>query len=454
MPRFTVPRTRTAPNHPSNSPCPMRPWSPWIEQPFFYHPNRSIRPQRISFYDLPYEIHMMIFNFVVSKETRKFPMPYEVVNAQMDQEADDEALMAEAMDVFLFGADEAPDQAEMAEMPDDQVDQVVDNAWVVELANHPLAVPDTVDVGAEALPSAAQLELLFNHGQAAAMAAQATAPAVTTEEAPVEKKPKSKKITYPTDNAYELLRSAQKRPSNDWKLDPDKYLNTDDIWGMLSLVRTCRSINATFTPKLLKYLVNTTYGMYLHEVNRMEAELYYVVKADPVSTSNWYFFNRKEPLVYWDQIEEDENRADEEANPEGYRGLTPFNQFAGHEYDEWEMFVHKEDEYDWNGMLSGCTELDWSDPWHMNALIFTACHDEAVMGDFLRGYIKFLKKYDEGKWWKWLGRDVMLVLVRYPTFRMDPWVENLVRKEFELEGSEKRQTTLEEFADRGDRMKN
>src|SRR5690606_19445824 len=126
----------------------------------------------------------------------------------------------------------------------------------------------------------------------------------------------------------------------------DKYLNTDDVWGMLSFIRTCRLVHANLAPLLLDYLVNTTFEIYSHEVKRTVPGIYGMIVDEEPRVSNTLFAYRKEPLAKWDQIQEDEAHADEAANPEGYKGLTPFNQFPGHEYDEWEQLVHRDDEYD------------------------------------------------------------------------------------------------------------
>jgi hypothetical protein len=83
----------------------MRPhWEQYEHKPFYYHPNRTIKPQRVTFYNIPYEIQMMIFKCALEKDTAKLPFFNETIDRhQEDAEAEEEAAMAEAMQGFLYG---------------------------------------------------------------------------------------------------------------------------------------------------------------------------------------------------------------------------------------------------------------------------------------------------------------------------------------------------------------
>jgi len=79
----------------------MRPFQEIYEWKLYhYHPGRTVKSQRITFYHLSYEIYMMIY----MKDTCKSPFSDEFIdrNAE-DTEGKAEAAMPEAMENFLHG---------------------------------------------------------------------------------------------------------------------------------------------------------------------------------------------------------------------------------------------------------------------------------------------------------------------------------------------------------------
>ncbi|RPA87598.1 hypothetical protein BJ508DRAFT_410359 [Ascobolus immersus RN42] len=489
MLEFTVPQTQTAPSHPSNAPCLMRPQRErYDSKPFPFHSNRAIKPQRISFNDLPCEIHFMIYKYALSKDFQKLPSHRDIVaaNPNLVREEEETLLMGDAMEDFLqlplatglnmledgLAVDTWDDLDDWQVQEEDDDDDDDGDDWSQEDGGNFEDSDISGDEGQnqEAIPFFGQPE-----PEGGAVLDQVTPPTPSLEpQTPYEvaamllhqaatfqalppptntsiKPKKQKKIAYTTDdsdetssNAFELLYAAQRRPPH--RVHDLGYVNTDTIWGLLSLTRSCRLVYYTLSPLLIPYLASLTIEMYRHEVSRAYEYTFQMINSGVDDHKFERMIRKNEHLLYWDQTSEDEIRADEQANPEGYAGLTPFNQFPGEEYDEWEFRIHMEEERDWTGMWLGMEGRPWWDVWQLFALICTACHDRSIMEPFLEEYCREIKGKSR-HWGKWIVRDVLEEVLRY--CRFDPWVVDCVYREFGLKRC-LRQRTMDEFVVRLD----
>ncbi|RPA87100.1 hypothetical protein BJ508DRAFT_410659 [Ascobolus immersus RN42] len=565
MPVFSVPRTSTAPNHPTNRPCPMRPLNPHRMKPFYAHSPRPVRSQRITFYDLPFEIHLMIYGHVLGKDMQK--MPY--VDDYDDEAEEEEAMMAEVMESYLYGANQ--DESDMDDLAEDvevgvggltmeelqevhemamvgnlddsdgdggdedmlgfdeveameaewQAQMETADAWaqaqgaIAELTESQMVadeetatsdlseseheVPGFIDVDADVddesdldgsesgvesssdtgSDSNSQNDDVSDGGPGAFKLppgdtfdemmdnfvtdlidkpTPSTPPEPLSPEATEELKEellaslkalithhpelgpaclrgfrkllREKRKRAPPMNAFKILFEAQKRLNwEPWVL-PERYLNTDDIWGQLSLLRASRHINHNFAPLLIPYLVRQTIELYGHEVKRQSPYTFDLIKSDLAGDRDATYARRNRRLLHWQHLSRQPTRAELE-------------------WDEYEQEAYKDGWLDFQGLPAGQTGMPWADIWQFVAMILTTCHDQSVMGHFLEGYVKGLKEYQGGRWFGWVRRDVISVLVE--EVKMDPWVEDLLRKEFVIKGM--RQRTLDEFVKKVETVK-
>lgn len=398
----------------------------------------------------------MIYKAILDKEPHKLPFFEDIRNPRMDQEEDEEDQLGEAMDNFLYGPIQQNDLDELNEeingvdaleqddvffIPNDLV-----GTWDEADSSEPDFSGSDEHEAEEMVPFQPNLMASDSIGTIADLHGTANVDTSLSDSAdelnpnPLKAvpAPTKKTATPSTKNAHTLLFEAQKKLAAKVLPRYSAYLTCYDVWGMLSLARASRFLHGTLLPQILPFLIRNTVAFYSHEVHRFSPYTYDLICFNEAQDRDRLFARRKRTLLHWEVTEEDEIHADEAANPEGYRGATPFNQFSGWEYDEYELLCSEETTRDWNGLFTGILDV-----WMMVNLVFTACHDQEIMGDFLRDYVKGLAEFEDGRWKGWIGRDVMAKLLGYEKNRVDPWIEDVVRREFGLAG--RRQRTMDEF---------